>query len=431
MALAVLNSRFAAYALKLINPTLNFQVGDIARLPIPTTASTIVHALVERAIEFARQDSREDETTYDFVAPPAWSTGLNDIAARKAQLASTEHEIDEEVYRLYGISDEDRAAIEAELAQPVPVVALAEPTEAVTLTDDEVVVEEPTTRDALARRWVSYAVGIVLGRFQPGIEGAIGRGAFPLDVAESLRAINDTDGVATLDAGHPGDLAAKVEQALDIMVGEKETERIVAALGGSSGEVRASLRRYLEREFFKWHVQLYRKRPIYWLFQSPRRTYGCYVFHERMTRDTLYTLQGTSYLGAKINQTGNTMADLRQRAAGLQGVAQRQVERERVQAETLLKELEVFAVNLREITDVRDETGKTVGWSPEIDDGVLINLAPLHSILPSWSAEPRKCWERLAKGDYDWSHTAMRYWPTRVKQKCTTNTSYAIAHGQQ
>ena len=68
------------------------------------------------------QNSAEDETTFDFIAPP-WSCSLDDtlteIFLRDDALKDVEKAIDEEVYRLYGISDEDRKAIESELAEPV------------------------------------------------------------------------------------------------------------------------------------------------------------------------------------------------------------------------------------------------------------------------------------------------------------------------
>ena len=118
LVLAVLNSSFALYALKLINPTVNFQVGDLARLPVPDASSDKLHNLVNQAIELAKADSQEDETTWDFIAPPDWPDGIRKVAERHARLAEIEREIDEEVYRLYGISEEDRRAIEAELAEP-------------------------------------------------------------------------------------------------------------------------------------------------------------------------------------------------------------------------------------------------------------------------------------------------------------------------
>jgi hypothetical protein len=40
----------------------------------------------------------------------------------------------------------------------------------------------------------------------------------------------------------------------------------------------------------------------------------------------------------------------------------------------------------------------------------------------------KETWEKLEKGDYDWAHLAMSYWPNRVREKCRTDKSLAIAH---
>jgi hypothetical protein len=122
--------------------------------------------------------------------------------------------------------------------------------------------------------------------------------------------------------------------------------------------------------------------------------------------------------------------ELHARVQGLPRRRERKVaERELDEAGTLLSELEEFAGALRAVTSTINERGEEVGWEVEIDDGVLINLAPLHTLMPTWSAEPKKAWESLRNGEWDWSHTAMRYWPDRVLSKCHTNKSYAIAHG--
>ena len=72
-------------------------------------------------------------------------------------------------------------------------------------------------------------------------------------------------------------------------------------------------------------------------------------------------------------------------------------------------------------------------YSPDLDDGVMINSAALWPLLePQWK-DPKKWWKQLseAKGkkDYDWSHLAMRYWPTRVDEKCQQDPSLGVAHG--
>ena len=84
-------------------------------------------------------------------------------------------------------------------------------------------------RSFLANRWISYVVGIVMDRFQPGIDGALGRGRFSDEIAARLRDLADVDGVMVLDEGHPDDLAPKVLQALQIMLGEEQAMEVIAA----------------------------------------------------------------------------------------------------------------------------------------------------------------------------------------------------------
>ncbi|MCX8207941.1 MAG: BREX-1 system adenine-specific DNA-methyltransferase PglX, partial [Methanothrix sp.] len=117
--LGVVNSNLAFYIFNIINQTIHVEVGDLARLPIPTRSSERLEHLVERAITLAQANAAEDETTFDFIAPP-WTGSLEDttteLMLRHESLQDLEREIDEEVYRLYGISEEDRRAIEAELS---------------------------------------------------------------------------------------------------------------------------------------------------------------------------------------------------------------------------------------------------------------------------------------------------------------------------
>jgi hypothetical protein len=64
--LGLLNSTWAQYALKIINPTVHVQTGDLARLPLPLRD----YSILQGRVAIARVDSEEDETTYDFVEPP-------------------------------------------------------------------------------------------------------------------------------------------------------------------------------------------------------------------------------------------------------------------------------------------------------------------------------------------------------------------------
>ncbi|GAB6161741.1 hypothetical protein JCM12298_09000 [Desulfothermus naphthae] len=83
--LGLMNSTFAQYVLKLINSTVHVQVGDLARLPIPRKSSPRLRELVEKAIKLAKKDAEEDETTWDFIAPPDWAGGKDEGRRRKAE----------------------------------------------------------------------------------------------------------------------------------------------------------------------------------------------------------------------------------------------------------------------------------------------------------------------------------------------------------
>ncbi|MBI4863795.1 MAG: hypothetical protein HY815_26580 [Candidatus Riflebacteria bacterium] len=71
-------------------------------------------------------------------------------------------------------------------------------------------------------------------------------------------------------------------------------------------------------------------------------------------------------------------------------------------------------------------------WKPDLDDGVIINFAPLWRLVPHrkpWQKECKACWDELVAGKYDWAHLAMHLWPERVVPKCAQDRSLAIAHG--
>jgi hypothetical protein len=365
----------------------------------------------------------EDEATYDFIVPPAWEIGIDAVTDRHRRLAEIEQVIDKEVYRLYGISDEDRGAIEAELAEPTTSDVSDDESDDSNADEEhpDIATEALLTPDELARQWISYAVGIAMSRFQPGIDGALGRSHFSEEVAAKLRALADSDGILVLDQGHPDDLATKTLQALRIILGDEAAAEVVAEGTGRTGNPEAELRRYFERTFFKEHIQKYRKRPVYWLLQSPHKNYGVWLFHENLTKDTLYRIRGEQYVASKLNLLETHIADLRRRRDAAQGRERRALERQMAELEDVLDDLRAFAERIDAILQR--------GYTPHINDGVLINMAPLWELIPSWQAEPKKCWEALARGDYDWAHQAMDHWPEQVRNKCKTNRSYAIAHG--
>jgi hypothetical protein len=205
------------------------------------------------------------------------------------------------------------------------------------------------------------------------------------------------------------------------MIGDEAASEVVKSATDKEGPSEELLRQYLDRQFFKLHIQQYRKRPVYWFLQSPRKKYGVWVFHERLNNDSLFRIR-TEYVEPKINLLESQIAELRKKRDGAEGREKRALQKEIGNLIDVLDDVREFSKRLEFIIEER-------GYVPHIDDGVLLNMAPLWELIPSWQKEPKKAWEALERGDYDWSHQAMDHWPDRGKEKCKTNKSYAIAHG--
>jgi hypothetical protein len=414
--LGLLNSRFAKFVLAALNPTISNQVGDIERLPVPSEGSQKITKLVNECVELARQDSRESEITYDFVQP---AVSPEAVSARKSILAEKEAEIDAEVSWLYALTEEDLAAIDRELSG-APAATEVDSAEEAAAEDEEGASFAALSSGDWARSWVSYAAGIVLGSFEIGMPDGLGRGDFTPEVTAGLKRLAAGDGILANDPGQPLDLAGRVWRALELMLGEGEARsRVGTALG--EGDPLDALCGWFARfagqpaaSFWKCHFQLYRKRPVYWPLQSPKKEFTVWVFHERLTKDTLFHVRN-NIVEPRLRMAEQQSGDLKPKAQ-----SDRRARKEMERLLDFADDLREFSRRLKAIADR--------GYTPYIDDGVLLNASPLFEILPSWP-ETKKAWQELEAGKYDWAHQAMEYWPDRVREKCKTNRSFAIAHG--
>lgn len=416
--LAVLNSRVGRFILSALNPTINYQVGDIERLPVPNERSLKNDELVNQCVQLSRQNSCENEITYDFIRP---IRAITDLTARKEQLAALEGEIDAEVSRLYGLSEGDLAAIDREFDGPTgdEYNNDAEDEDTGSGNDEDDAGGDLNPAD-WARSWISYALGTVLGRFEIGKPGGLGCGDFPEATAESIHKLIDPDGIMPCEAGHPQDLAARAFACLELMLGATEARDAVRNATGTDGEPVELLRGWLDRftgqpaaSFWKFHHQLYRKRPVYWPFQSPQKTFTVWVFHEKIGPNTLHAIKELA--DVQLNLLERKITDLRPAAAT-----------NRAKEKDLQKLLEQ-SDDIREFSN-RLKAHIDAGYQSCIDDGVLLNAAPLHDLFPNWT-DTKKAWEELKAEKYEWSHQAMRHWPDRVTEACRSNRSFAIAHG--
>ena len=209
-------------------------------------------------------------------------------------------------------------------------------------------------------------------------------------------------GILLDDPGHPHDLAHLVEEVL----------------GQVNAPVPDDVRRWLQRDFFAFHLQRYsksrRKAPIYWPLATPSGRYTLWIYYPRLSSQTLYTAIN-DFVEPKLKEVGADVTALRSTTRSRDDEKQ-------------FETVQAFELELIELRDTLLNIAP--GYSPKHDDGVQITAAPLWPLFrhKPWQKLLKDTWTKLEKGDYDWAHLSMSTWPARVRAKCTTDKSQAIAH---
>ena len=233
------------------------------------------------------------------------------------------------------------------------------------------------------------------------------------------------DGLLEDDEESPEDIVSAVRDALSL-VWASSTTSVDAEL--CSKLKISSLRSYFSQPsgFFNNHLSRYslgrRQAPLYWPLSTASRSYTLWLYYHRLTEDTLDTAVNR-YVLPKM---GRVQREKDEAIGRLDGVGGREATR-------LRDDIERGRRLLAELEDLRDELLRVAAlpYRPNLDDGVIINAAPLHKLFRhrNWARDTRAVWDKLERGDYDWAHLAYQIWPERVREKCRTDRSLAIAHG--
>ena len=227
------------------------------------------------------------------------------------------------------------------------------------------------------------------------------------------------NGILVDDEGNSNDIIRHVRDVFKIIWGEQDSyiEQEVCEILKV-----CDLRDYFCKPtaFFSDHLTRYsnsrRQAPLYLPLSTRSGSYTLWLYYHRLTDQTLYTCIN-DYIEPKLLRTRDLAAQLRNKT-------------DRTTSES--KQLETLQDLESELTDLRDELLRIakLPYQPNLNDGVQITVAPLWSLfrLPKWQKKLKETWETLEKGDYDWAHLAYSIWPDRIRQKCQTDKSLAIAH---
>ncbi|MCY3950904.1 MAG: hypothetical protein OXF61_17130 [Acidimicrobiaceae bacterium] len=407
----VASSYLRFYGEKFLWP--NFLVDNVKSLPVPAVDDDLRRGLadfVEAQVSVRRTMYESLEPFREFVRP---TESPSRLAWSPFSLLGSE--LDRRVAEAFGISEESASQLGVDLQEALTALAASGSSES---EDDE---DPAGGSGEWGDRLVSYLVGVAFGRWDVriGLDRSLAPparapfdapphvppgslvdewGAMACSAPANYPIDLPPDGVLVDQPGHALNLSDSVVAAAFAMGVSEET--LAAAV--QNVVQKASLNSYLRRRFFSSHLSTYskgrRRAPIYWQLQVPSRAWGIWLYMPRLTREMLF---------AVVRETEQRQRLAEQRVATLQreyedGGAGRSIG-------AVSKELDAEQKLAVELVAFRGEADRIAnsGWEPDLDDGAVLNAAPLAPLFPAWK-DAAKYRAELKQGKYAWS-TVSKY----------------------
>jgi type II restriction/modification system DNA methylase subunit YeeA len=402
--LGLLCSKLSKSYLDVINPTLNYQVGDIKLIPVLFHKDkNVIVELSKKCIEISKLDWDCREGSWDFRQNQLTLIKGEDIAEtfdlykqywsnKLFQLHKNEEEINRHFIEIYGLQDELTPDLDLE-----DITILKEET---SIENGQLVFHS----DEVFAQFVSYAVGCMFGRYSLDKEGLIlaNQGEtlkdYLVKVSKSedeLTFIPDEDNVIPVldDEWFEDDIVARFCSFLKASFGEKEFQKNLAFVEECLGK---DIRKYFVKDFYNDHIKRYKKRPIYWLFSSPKGSFSVLIYLHRYTPDTLNKVLN-SYLREFIEK-------LNLQRKQLEHIEVNGTPSEQSKAR---KEIDKIDVKLADCKQYEAEILYPLASERivlDLDDGVLVNYNKLGSAVATVPGLNDKATKKKVK-EFDWIDT--------------------------
>ena len=388
----LLCSKAGEYLLKVINPTMSFQVENISALPWDIGRLPLIEGdNVSCAIKISKDDWDSYETSWDFTRPPLLrSTHCQyTLMASYQTLRAHWREMTLEMQRLEQENNRifiDAYSLRDELTPEVPlseITLTCNPNYRYGGDKTEEELEAMLLADTM-RELVSYAVGCMLGRYslqKPGLILA-NQGETLADylaqVPQACFPADDDNVIPVLDGDwFADDITLRFRQFLRVAFGEAHYEENLAFIEQAlnmKGKRNYSLRDYFLGEFYADHVKRYKKRPIYWLFSSPKGSFNALIYMHRYRPDTVsVVLKYLRDYREKLATEKERQASVSINPATSQG--------EKTKA---LKEVDRLAKVLTELNDYERDVLYPLATEQvqiDLDDGVKVNYLKFSTAL--------------------------------------------------
>jgi hypothetical protein len=382
--LALLNTKVIKRLIDGVSPTVNYEVGTIEGLPI-YNLEKFDGKYVAECIEISKISWDSQETSWEFIEHPLLKYSGNEIKIEEAfnkwsnstdqqfnNLKQNEEELNRIFIKIYGLQDELTPEVE----------------------DKDITINK-ADRERDIKSFISYAVGCIFGRYSLDVEGLIyaggnfsdkfrlEHGMWEINTTEVWKAssigITKDNVIPIADGGYFEDgIVERFVEFIKVSFGEGSLEKnldyIAETLGKKNAEIsRQVIRRYFLKDFYSDHVKTYKKRPIYWLFDSGKQNgfkaliymhrYDPYTV-ARVRTDYLHKLQ--KQYEAEINHLDVLINS---------NISDREKVVARKRKEVILKQIQECRSYDQAIAHVANQKIEI-----DLDDGVVVNYAKFQGV---------------------------------------------------
>lgn len=370
--LGFMNSCVAQFYLNLINPTINFLINDILALPVVVGHKDEIEKLVLECIRISKEDYDSSEIAHDFRCHPmvALTYGMqfqnsvtieevfvqykNIAESRIAKLRTNEERLNALFIETYNMGRDLSPALE----------------------DKEIVLHRSDIAEEIMSL-ISYAVGCMVGRYsldKPGL--AFAGGAW--DASQYVTYPADKEGILPItdDEYFADDIVTMFVNWLKTVYGAdtlEENLRFISDALGGKGSPREVIRNYFLNDFYKDHLKVYQKRPIYWLFDSGKKNgFKALVYMHRYQPDTIARVR-TDYVHEMQSRYRTAIADVEQRINGASTSERVKLTKRLTVLQAQAEELRLYEEKIHHLADQM--------IAIDLDDGVKVNYAKFADVL--------------------------------------------------
>lgn len=394
--LGFFNSKIFKYFSQLLSPTLALNANDLDRIPSLLLKFQNKN-IVQKCIQIAKQEWDSRETSWDFEKlaliegnslKESYKQYCDYWKEQFFQMHKNEEELNKMFIEIYGLEDE--------MNEKVELTDITLLKKEINIVDGELIFNQ----EELMKQFLSYALGCIMGRYSIDKSGLIiansddvmkvennkivieGKDGEIRHKIENPRFIPDAYGIVPIvrEDNFENDIVKKVIEFVKAVYGEETLEEnlnfIAEGLGKKSNEdAKDIIRKYFIKDFYKDHLQRYKKRPIYWMMNSGKKdAFSSLIYLHRYEENSIGRVRADYLLPyQEILDNQRAYYEKLNSNEKITPKDKKNMDKRLKELDAELKELKDYANEVKHIADQK--------ISLDLDDGVKLNYEKFGRIL--------------------------------------------------